>query len=265
MSEVPKESASSAPDTEALLTKINQLEEYLDKFAKARRVRALCSGIGMVLILLLLCLFGWNLWQFGKGHLSPEGQQAFMKQVQADMTTLYRTDSNVQGIIDDFRTDVAPYAVEHVRKRIREELPNMRASGVQSLYALRDYIATDAKDRFETEISDALAEFELELMKKFPDLSREDLHIGLIAMHDLLLAELSTIIDQRLGELSGSFEELMQTLDTYRDLPEAKKLDPENLDAVKLNILESLLDLAIFEVNPDRGLVPAYAAEGGAE
>lgn len=265
MSEALREPESAASDEEALLSKLNQLDECLDKFAKARRLRALCSGIGVVLILLLLCLFGWNLWTFGKGHLSPEGQQAFVSQLQADMTTLYQTDSDIAGIIDDFRNDVAPFAVDHVRSRLQEEIPRFQGSAMKSLSDLQTYVAVDTRDRFNTALAEALAEFEIELMQRFPDLKRQELHEGLAAMHDLLITDLSALVNERLRDLEADFNALTDALDAYQDLPEAKRLDPDNPDLAKLNVLESLLDLAIFEVNPNRGLVPARVGEGGAQ
>jgi hypothetical protein len=59
------------------------------------------------------------------------------------------------------------------------------------------------------------------------------------------------------------FEKMEKTIDKFSGLDEMKNLDKMDKNDIKLALIESLLELGIYEINPDKGVKPAL--RGGAK
>jgi hypothetical protein len=101
---------------------------------------------------------------------------------------------------------------------------------------------------------------EQEMLKKYPEVNPDEMKPILQKIMDIFIVETNAIIEKRLYNAYLSLGELSETVNQFGRLEETKKFDPKNLDYVKLQMIEAMLELAIYHINPARGDAPAGGA-----
>ena len=71
-------------------------------------------------------------------------------------------------------------------------------------------------------------------------------------------------LEQRLDTALDDITKLNESFEKLKDTEEYKKLDPKMIGEIENHLIESLLELAIYHINPKRGALPAVS-KGGAK
>jgi hypothetical protein len=251
-----------------LLVRLGRLEVCLADIERTRKQRSLIGIGGLVLILLALAIFAANLWGFGVQLMQPESQHEIMAKVQEDMTDLLQNDPEIKMLMQDMQEDVIPYVAEQVTSRLKEELPTFREQGAQIMANLQAYLEKDAKEKLSQALADVLAEIEQKLIEKYPQVTPEELQSVMATAQTMFIEEVTTLIERKLdivaddlGNLKDSVDQYKETAE-YRQLVEDMKVDREGaLNKVQLAMIEHMLELVIYHINPERG--NESAAQGG--
>jgi molybdopterin converting factor small subunit len=251
-----------------LLVRLNRLETCLADIERTRKQRSLIGIAGLVLILLALAIFAANLWGFAMQMMEPESQAAIMSKVQEDMTDLLQNDPEIKMLVQDMQEDVLPYIAEQVTSRLKEELPAFREQGEEILANLQAYLEKDAKDKLGAALADVLAEIEQKLIEKYPQVTPDELQAVMATAQTMFIEDLTTLIERKLDVVADDLGNLKESVDQFKETPEYRqlvedmKVDREGaLHKVQLAMIEHMLELVIYHINPERGNEPA--AQGG--
>jgi hypothetical protein len=121
---------------------------------------------------------------------------------------------------------------------------------------LKAYLEKDVKAKLAASISEAMLEVEESLRDKYPNLSSKDIDKTLKSAQATFILELTEMLDRKLAGFSGDLEELRAGVDGFKECEEYKRLDPDNehtLHAVKNQMVEAMLELVIYHINPRKG------------
>jgi len=245
---------------EDMLSRLGRLEACLAEIERTRRQRSMISMGGLLLVLLGIALFAANLWGFGLKLMEPESQDAIMAKVQEDMADLLQNDATLKQLTRDLQDDVLPYVVEQITARLKEELPVFRQQGEDILLNLQGYLEKDAKEKLSEALADILAEVEQKLIEKYPQVTPEELQSVIETAQTVFVEELTTLIERKLDVVADDLGALKESVDQFKDTPEYRqliedmKVDREGaVNKVQLAMIEHMLELVIYHINPERG------------
>ena len=120
------------------------------------------------------------------------------------------------------------------------------------------------KDELEKALAESLAELEKELHMTYPKVSAEKMEKVLKGAENVFIEHITSAMEKRIEMVFDDFEKMEKTIDKFSTLDDMKQLEKMETNDIKLALIESLLELGIYEINPERGL-KAAAVQGGAK
>ena len=265
MSDEQRTTDDSVNDSKEVLSKLKGIEESINRIERSKRLRTFVSVGGVILVLLIFALFGWNLYQFGQKAVSPEVKAEFMSEAAEDIVEVARDNPDVQKMVKDLQEDVIPYVIVQITEKFQENMPQFQKEEDQIIGNIKHYLENDVKDKLAVALTEILVELEQEILKIYPEVSPDEMKPVLEKAQEIFIIEIVASIDKRLDEMFLSLGELSGTVRQFGQLEEANKLDPNNIEQVKLQMIEAMLELVIYNLNPDRGNAPAVVAAGGTQ
>ncbi len=257
---VPDDSVNEANE---VLGKLQGIEESINRIEQSKRIKTLVSVGGVIIVLLILALFGWNLYQFGQKAMSPEVKAEFMSEASEDIVEVARDNPDVQKMVKDLQEDVIPYVIVQISEKFQENMPQFQKEEEKIIGNIQHYLENDVKDKLAVALIEMLVELEQEILKKYPEVSPDEMKPVLEKAQEIFITEITASIEKRLDDMFLSLGELSETIRQFGQLEEAKKLNPKNIEEVKLQMIEAMLELVIYHLNPERGDAPAVVAAGG--
>ncbi len=257
------DSAKKQNGTEELLSNVTRLEADLLEIEKARKQQALITRVGLLLILLAILLFAWNLWNFSRSLMKPDSLDQFGKKFGQDMQELM-TDPDVKKIEESLVKQVIPEITNQMVEKFKKELPNFKTKGHKLFSNLRAYLEGYMKDELEKALAESIAELEKEIHTTYPKVSTDKIEKVLKESENVFIEHIASVLEKRVEMVFDDFEKMQKTIDKFSTLEDMKKLENQETTDVKLALIESLLELGIYEINPEKGARPV-AVQGGAK
>lgn len=250
-----------------LLLKLAEMEESLKGIEQAKRQQSLITRIGLLLILLAILLFIWNIWNFSKGLFTEEKISDFSGKISSDIQDLVANNAEFQVLKDDLIKKVLPDITKQVIDRFKQDLPIFKQKGEKLLDNLQVYIEESVKQKLSDFLTEAVVQLEKELLDKYPKIPPEKMQMIVKNAQDVFIEEITKSLENGLQGIFNDLDEMEKTLNKFAELEESKQLGNKDIDMIKLDILESLLELAIYQLNPEKGDMPAavVSVQGGAK
>lgn len=246
--EIKKENLGS-PD---VLAKIERLEVLLRETEEARKQGAMIARLSIIAIVIALAVFAWNLYGIYKDFTSEKNIEQLKEQVLTDMKDIMEG-PEVRMIEKKLMNETAPKVAQIFIDRFNKELPMFKDKGSELLKNMRDFVESHLKEELTKALEESMKDIEKDLQQKFPDLSPEKLQQTLTAAQYVFIEDITDHLEQSLVDLSGMFDGLEKTISSFRDTEDYKALSEKELDDIKLELAEAILELAIYEINPPRG------------
>lgn len=249
MAEDKKKELDGSPD---ILAKIERLEALLREAEEARKQGIIIARLSIIVIIIALCVFGWNLFGIYKSFTGPENMEQLKKQVLSDLKDVLEG-PEVRMLEKKVMSETAPKVANIFMERFKKELPMFKDKGNELLNNMKDFVETHLKEELTKALEESMKDIEKELQQKFPDLSPEKLEKTLTAAQYVFIEDITDHLEQSLVDLSTMFDGLEKTISSFRETEDYKTLANKELDDIKLELAEAFLELAIYEVNPPRG------------
>lgn len=240
-----------------LLKKLERLETDIQEIERARHQQAVVTRVGLLLILLAILLFAWNLWQFSKIVTSDDYVAGLGESVQKHILHMVDNDENLKALRADITEKIIPSVSKQVMERVSKELPVFKQKGEKILENIKAHLEDTVKTKLAEEIDGAVKELEAEILKEYPDVSAEKLEAVFKKTEGVFLENITGMLEKKVELVYEDLDEMEKTLQKFSKIAEEAKLGEKELDMVKLDFLENLLELAIYHVNPDKGELPA--------
>jgi hypothetical protein len=103
---------------------------------------------------------------------------------------------------------------------------------------------------------------ESDILKRYPKIPPERISIVLDRAKEEFIDQVTDMLELKLDVAFRDIAALNQSVAKIKDDPHYRALDREKIGEVENLLIESMLELAIYHINPDKGNRPA---EGGVE
>jgi hypothetical protein len=245
-----------------LLACVSRLEADLQEIEKARKQQALIVRVGVLLILFAILLFAWNIWNFSKSLMKSESLDQFGQKFSRDMQDLAK-DPEVRRMQDNLVKQVIPDITNQIVERFKQDMPNFRKKGEKVLFNLQIYVQGYLKEELEKALAESVVKLEKELHASYPKISVDKLQKVMKSAEATFIEQVTHAIEKRIEMIYEDLDKAEKTLDKFYNLDDMKKLSKQTPDEIKLALIESMLELGIYEINPVKGNMPATVAQGG--
>jgi len=245
-----------------LLATVSRLEADLQEIEKARKQQALIGRVGVVLILFAILLFAWNIWNFSKSLMKSENLDQLGQRFSRDIQDL-ANEPEVRLMQENLIKQVIPDITNQIVERIKKDMPNFKAKAGKVLDNLQVYVQGYLKQELEKALAESAAQLEKELHTTYPKITLDKLKKSMEAAEATFVIQITNAIEKRIEMVYEDFEKTEKTLDKFSSLGDTEKLSTLTPDKIKLDLIESLLELGVYELNPVKGNMPATVAQGG--
>lgn len=262
----PKQQTGS---NEELLRKIKVLEEALESIDKSQKQKSLISFIGFMLVLLGLIIFFVNLKSFAASKLNDNDfQDELIAIVQSDLKEVMHTNPNVTIMQQDLKKEVLPYVAKQIIKRFKQELPKFKFTGEKFSIELKSYLDHDVKAQLIKALTESLVDVEGVLKEEYPNMPPEELEKVIAEARHVFVLKITDIIEKKIAYVSDDLASLKASINNFKNCEEYTMHDasnPHTLHAVKIEMVEAMLELVIYQLNEEKGQRPVEPLTGGAK
>ena len=242
-----------------LLASVSRLEADLQEIEKARKQQSLIVRVGVLLILFAILLFAWNIWNFSKSLMKSENLDQLGQKFSRDLQDLAK-DPEVRKMQENLVKQVIPDITNQIIERFKKDIPNFRKKGEKVLANLQVYVQGYLKAELEKALAESVVKLEAELHATYPKISAEKLEKVIKSAETTFIEQVTNALEKRIEMIYEDLDKAEKTIDKFSSLDDMKKLSKQSPDEIKLGLIESLLELGIYEINPVKGNMPATAA-----
>ncbi len=252
---------------EALMQKLRTLNEHLEAIERSKKQRNLVSVVGLLLIILAIAFFIMNVTNFAK-ELSHDSDyhKELLTTLGKDLREVKDTNPHLKGMLVDLKSEIIPYLSDKIVERFKEEVPQFKSKGGDFVKDMEQYLENDVKSKLVKSLAKSLVDVEGVLKEKYPDISPDDIEKVLNSARATFVIEITNIIETRIDSIRLELDGLKESVSKFKDCDEYKELDhtnPNTMDYVKLQMVESMLELVIYQINPHKGRTIVGAVPGG--
>jgi hypothetical protein len=249
-----------------LIGKLNALEESLEAIEQSKKQRNLVSIVGLLLIILAISLFAMNISNFAKEKATDSNfHKELLTKLAEDMKEV-SANPNLQAIMNDIKGEILPNLSKEILERFKKDAPKFQEKGEDLAKNIQDYLEKDVKQKLVKSLTKALLDVEGILKEKYPEISSKDLKKILDAAQATFIIEITNVIESKLDSVNLEIGALKQSINKFQECAEYKKLDPQHPDTlkhVKLQMVESMLELVIYQINTQKGESCVADSAGG--
>ena len=248
-------SGLSQQEKEAMLARLNQLETGLRELAHRKNFRALLVRGGTIVLLLILGVFVYNLYSIY--HDFDGGKLAFELERQAPQVA---QSPEVRSLVNSVKGELLPFVKEEMAKKLRARGPELKNKAIAAGLSIRRHVEVDLKNRVVDELKAALAQLEKDILKENPGIQPEKIELVFEEAKGEFFDQLADSIQKRVDLVYADLDVLNARFEKIAASDEIRKLHPDMTPVAENRLLEAFLELAIYQLNPGRGAMPANQA-----
>jgi hypothetical protein len=265
MPEAKKSSRPPGNSSEIALNKIDALEKKINCMAKAKRNTAIATYAGLIIIIIFIVLFIFNIVSYVRNYDTVELAAA----LNSNAIELVQSEE-MQEILQEIRDKFVPALKVALIQKMQKDTPLFRQSAQELTEDLKNYLEFQIKPKLADSLTKELASSEAQLLTTYSKSkpSLEKINQIVLKSHQFLFENVTKSVDFKLDKalntltgLNNSFQTMYSSME---DTPLLKGLTPEMTGEVENLLIETMLELIIYQLNPQKGNMPAFA-NGGAE
>ncbi|MDD3154157.1 MAG: hypothetical protein PHS41_04760 [Victivallaceae bacterium] len=255
-----KSSGDEKPEkvsTEALLERIVELEKAMDQ---DRRRQSLVTWGGLVVVLVVLVLFLGNLIRLARDF----DRQALAADMLQQTAVLMRG-PEFQEIQKDFIEVFVPAYRDAFTANVLARRGEFEKVGQAEWQRTVEFLRKDIVKKAVARLHASMDRVGRKLVAKHGGSlpAPEDLEKNLKKLEDLLVENVTTVLEQELAEAEKSLASLNRNIQAFKLLPEYKKLSEIPVEELENRLIETFLEIWIYQLNPARDTVRDAVADNG--
>ncbi len=240
-----KAAESSSPE---LTARIDQLEKMLIH-TKKKRIGQSIVVWSCTLVMVAVC--AWFLMTFNNLIQNYDTQLLF-NELQKNSGMVLES-KEFQTMLMDTRKIFLPAYQKALKEELSANTPKLKAKAETELKNLKKLIVEKLKKSLMKQISKDFKKVEKDLLKRYPKLSANKLNEAYkkasILFAEKLSVSLNNLVDKAINKLSG----LDETFRQFKKGTAYKELKNKSVKDVESLLIESMLELWIYELNPAKG------------
>jgi len=263
----PNNTISSPPEAnreKEVLKKIDSLELIIKNMSKIKKKAAISSYIGVAIVVILLIVFLFHIISFIKNYDTDE----LAIHLNRNAITISKSKQAIE-VLQVIEKKLLPDFKTALISKVKSSAPLFVQSSQNLKIQLQNYLTDYIQPKLQNSIQKELLSSEnlmLSSMAKHK-ISPEKIERVVQLSEDILAVELSKSLDNHLNnamlnltELNESFNNLYET--SLKNDIILKGITPEMTNVIEKRLIESMLELVIYQLNPQKGNLPAFAKGG---
>lgn len=247
-------------DEEAILAMLTSVTADLEEMRKIRKRQGRYAIIGVLATLAILISFMLNLAQFGNNYPVQE----LLTQISAN-SGIVTNSREVQKVMDSAKKVFVPAYKKELVKQLQSEAPQIEATAVTAVNDFRKFMMTDIRRKMTQRMDKALRQVEKDIIQHYTksDLSPDQLDKVFQEVNAKFAAEFTARLEKRLDVAIKKLAVLNEEVKGFENTPEYKQIKPEDLGLIENRMIEDMLRLWIYHLNPDKGDAKVSMTKGG--
>lgn len=247
---------------EAEISRLGRIEELLGKTAGYRKTKGIVTGLGLALILLTVVVFVVRIVELARNYDTKALAGELEKQA-----ALLAESREAKDLVAEIRNTCLPELQKEVVARFKAEEPTLKFELNKAADNLKDYVAGPVKDKFISSVFEAVSKIERDILTRKNKFTPERVEKIVAEGQKIFIEDFTTKLETRLNDMDDDLVALNAAIQKFTETPEYAKLDPKLCGEYENRVVESMLELFIYHLNPQRGALPASVAKakGGAQ
>lgn len=229
------------------------LEEKISTIHTVRKKQTCFSLIGIVVILLILAMLLLSLYRTGANFDTEE----FIKEVGAN-SSMITSSPELRAIGEDLQKVFLPALQEEFAKTVEKELPNLKQQKDKSLEDLQKYLEEDLSSMIIDRLETRLSQLEQQLIQKYDPKYADALTKAFENMNQRFVEELTTLLEARLDKTIEKLRSLDEEIQSFKQTKEYASALEIPVGELENRLLETFLELWIYQLNPIKASEPAF-------
>lgn len=240
--------AESSSLSAELTARIDQLEKMLIH-TKQKRVGQSIVIWSCTLVIITVC--AWFLMTFNS--LVRDYDTKLLAQELQKNSGIVIESPEFQAMLLDMKKIFLPAYQKAMKAELNSNAPELRAKAEAELAKLKILVVKKIKHNFVTQINKDFKKIEKDLLKRYPDLNSEKLNEAYekasVIFAEKLTTSLNNFVNLAINKLAG----LDETFRQFKKGSAYKALNKKSVKEVESLLVESMLELWIYELNPAKG------------
>ncbi|MFA6714741.1 MAG: hypothetical protein WCS27_05155 [Victivallaceae bacterium] len=251
----PGKSQEAAQDE--LIARIDQLEKMLIHTKQKRVAQSIvvwtCTAIMVAVCAWFLISFSQLVANYDTGQL--------VQGLRSNSDIIIKS-PQFRGVVMDMQDIFVPAYKKALQSELNAKAPNLQAAADNELADLKKLFVKKLQDTFISEIHKDFEKVEKDLLARYPDLNADKMNEVYKKASEIFVEKLSVSLNRFTKEAINKLAGLDETFRQFKNEPAYKDLNKKSAQEVESLLLESLLELWIYELNPEKGGKPAEAQGG---
>ncbi len=239
------------PDISAeTLSRLEAIEKDIAAMAGMRKKQLWINIGGAVAVLVILLAFLGNLFDFARTYDTG----TLLTELQSQGEEIIRS-PQTQETLRQMQAEFVPLYRESLIKEFNNRAPELRKNALNVASNLEKYVKNDIKNRLEKDLTTAMDSMAKELTKRYPglDLTQEQIEEVFNHGHARFIDETTRHVQTRLDGAVQELAILQAKFGQFKTDQEYLELKDVPTDEVSCRLIESMLELWIYNMNPAKG------------
>lgn len=244
--EQEQEAAKSSSDE--LAVRIEQLERMLIH-TKKKRIRQ--SVVIWTCTAVIVAVCAWFLISFS--NLVQNYDTKLLAQELQKNSSIVIESPEFQAMMMDVKELFVPAYQKALKTKLNADASELRTKAEAELNSLKRLLLEKMKKSFEAQIKKDFQKVEKDLLKRYPDLDASQLNEAYKEASTLFAGKIAVSLDHFVKLAENKLAGLDETFRQFKNENVYKELNKKSIREVESLLVESMLELWIYELNPEKG------------
>jgi Rad3-related DNA helicase len=159
----------------------------------------------------------------------------------------------LEMFLTDLRTELLPTFSSQLTAEFQKRMPELKDTALELAHNLEDKIRLRAEERLIQSMIKGFETSETEIQLIFPAFTSENLEKQIGQSMDYYVDNLHDSLEERISYISSSLDALKATIREVGKSDDMKPHLPKTKEEAEEQVLDSILDLVVFEIKPALG------------
>jgi len=243
-----QQAAETSSSNAELVARIDQLEKMLIH-TKRKRIGQSIVIWSCTIVIVAVC--AWFLLTFNS-LVSNYDKKLLLKELQKHSGIIIES-PEFQSMLLDTRKIFLPAYQKALATELNAQAPELSGKAEKELNNLKELLVRRIKKTFIKEIHKDFKKIEKDLLKRYPDLNADKLNEAYEKASVLFAEKFTVSLNNYVNQAVNKLTELDETFRQFKKGDAYKALNKKSVKEVENQLVESMLELWIYELNPDKG------------
>ena len=238
---------NQSSDETVLLSRLEKLETKIKEHDDTQRALRWISLTGIFAVLLCFSIFVYRLYDYVTNY---EYQQLVQK-IGNESANIIRPELEI--FLRVLKEDLIPEFSEKFSSEFNKSIPTIKSKAMDLSEKLKVEVVHRTEERLLESMIASLENSSDDIKSIFPEFTPEDLEKQIGESIGFYVEKLHEVIEERIALVAASLEGLKNSTRQLQKSEEAAGMMPQTVSQAEEQLIDSLLELIVFEIRPELG------------